>query len=306
MRRAVIILIVVVGGLFAWLVTRGGASRDEVYTGTLVGRDVRVGSLVGGRVAGVAVMEGDSVHPGDVIVRLESEQIDAQVREQRARVAQAQAAYDRVVTGPRREEIERARIEWERAEKERKRLEALLAQSLAADADYDNAAAAAGQAYQAYEELRRGSRSEDQREAAGVLAAAEGQLDYLLEQQREMVVRSPDAGVVQTFVLRPGDMVAAGQAVASILPRTDLDVHVYVPEDVLGTIRVGQRAKLTIDTFPGRPFDAIVVAIRDMAEYTPRNIQTPEQRKDRVFAVKLSVPIAPELKPGLTATVRFE
>jgi HlyD family secretion protein len=179
-------------------------------------------------------------------------------------------------------------------------------QSLLAEEAYDVAAANAEQALQAYEELRRGSRSEDEREAAAVLAQAEEGRAYLQDQRRESVVRSPAAGVIQTFDLRPGDLVAANQPVASILPVGNLWVRVYVPENEIGSVRIGQGAALSVDSFPERHFDAQVVAVRDRAEYTPRNVQTADQRRDRVFAVKLVVSQAPELKPGTTATVRFQ
>jgi HlyD family secretion protein len=228
------------------------------------------------------------------------------VREQEARVAQAKAALDRTVTGPRRESIERARIEWDRTERERRRQESLRDQHLTSDEAYEAAAALSESARQTYEELKAGSRSEDEREAIAVMAAAEERLSYLQRQRDELVVRSPADGVVQTLDLRPGDIVSANQPVATLLCRGDLWVHVYVPETRLGAFRVGQLAKLSIDTYPERLFDARVISIRDRAEYTPRNVQTAEQREDHVFAVKLAVESTPELKPGMTATVRFE
>ncbi len=305
MRRLVIPIVIVLG-VFAWLIVRGGHAGPDVYSGTIEGRDVGVGSRVGGRIVEVAVAEGDSVHPGDVVVRFDADFLTAQVHEAESRVAQTKASYDRVVSGPRREEIERARVDWDYAEKERKRQESMLEKNVTTDQVYAAAAAAAEKAYQTYEELRRGSRSEDERQAAAVLSEAEAALALLKAQLDETVVRSPAAGIVQTFDLRVGDLVPAYQPVASILEAGDLWVHVYVPETVLGKIRVGQTAQLSIDTFPKRPFEARVIAVRDQAEYTPRNVQTPEQREDRVFAVKLSVGSSPEIKPGMTATVRFE
>ena len=128
--RRIILPLLLVAGIFAWLVLRGGSGDESVYSGTIEARDARVGSLVGGRVVAVLVEEGDSVEANQVLVRLDGDLLAAQIREQEARVAQAKANLDRVVSGPRREQIERARIEWDRAEKERKRQEALLAQSL--------------------------------------------------------------------------------------------------------------------------------------------------------------------------------
>jgi len=304
--RRLILPVILIAGVFAWLVLRGGDDDDAAYTGTIEARDARVGSLVGGRVVEVRVEEGDSVQAGQTLVRLDGELLAAQVEGQRSRVAQAKASLDRVVSGPRREQIERARIEWERAEKERKRQEALMAKDLTAAEAYDNAAAAAQTAFQTYEELRKGNRSEDERQARGVYEEAQNALVYLERQLAEMDVRSPTNGVVQTMDLRPGDILLPNQGAVSILDPNELWVRVFVPETRLGSVRVGQRASVFIDTFPARAFPAHVASIGSRAEYTPRNVQTAEQREDLVFAVKLDVDPSPELKAGMTATVRFE
>jgi len=306
MRRLVIPLLVV-AALFAWLAIRGSRnSGEEIYSGTIEARDARVGSLVGGRVRDVLVEEGDSVRTGDVLVRFESYLLEPQVKEQQARVAQARASLDRVVTGPRREQVERARIEWERAEKERRRQETLLAQAVTSDAAYDAAAAAAQSAFQAYEELRRGSRSEDESQARAALDEAENRLAVLRRQLEETDVHAPVTGLVQTIDLLPGDLVAANQPVAVILATDDLWVRVFVPETRLGRFRVGSPVKVFIDTFPDRAFSARVASVSSRGEYTPRNVQTAEQREDLVFAVRLDLDPAPELKAGMTATVQIE
>ncbi len=304
--RRLILPVVLVAGVFVWLALRGGAGDDYVYSGTIEARDARVGSLVGGRVKDVLVEEGDSVRAGQLLVRLEGDLLAAQVKEQEARVAQARAALDRVVSGPREEQIERARIEWDRAEKERKRLESLLARSLTSDEAYDAAAAAAQSAFQAYEELRKGSRSEDERQARAVFDETQNRLAYLNRQLAETDVISPTDGVVQTIDLRPGDMVLAQQGIVAILSPGELWVRVFVPETRLGRVRVGGQVDVFVDTFPERAFAARVASVSARAEYTPRNVQTVEQREDQVFAVRLEIEPAPELKAGMTATVRLE
>jgi len=304
--RRIILPVVLVAGIFAWLVFRGSRAVDPTYSGTIEARDARVGSLVGGRVLEVRVEEGDSVEAGQVLVRLDGEMLAAQVKEQEARVAQAKANLDRVVSGPRREQIERARIEWDRAEKERKRQQVLLDQALTSDEAYDAAAAVAQSAYQAYEELRTGSRSEDERQARAAFDEVSSHLAYLTRQFAETDVRAPTRGIVQTMDLRPGDIVPANQGVIAILEPGELWVRVFVPETRLGLVRVGQSASVFIDTFPGRAFPAHVASVSARAEYTPRNVQTVEQREDQVFAVKLEVVASPDLKAGMTATVRFD
>ena len=106
--------------------------------------------------------------------------------------------------------------------------------------------------------------------------------------------------------LRPGDLIQPNQPVARVLETDQLWVRVFVPETELGKVTVGQKVDVHIDTFPERAFPAHVSSVSERAEYTPRNVQTAEQREDQVFAVRLLIIPAPELKAGMTATVRFE
>lgn len=306
MRRLVIPLIVI-AAIFGWLIYRSNRDgRADVYTGTIEARDAAVGSLTAGRVSEVLVEEGDSVHAGDVLVRFERYLLDPQIKEQQSRVAQMRANLERVTAGPRREQVERARIEWEQAERERVRQETLLKQKVTSQANYDRALADAQALQQAYEELRRGSRPEDEAQARAQLEAEEGRLASLERQLAETEVKAPATGVIQTMDIRPGDLLQPNQPVASLLETDELWVRVFVPETRLGRVNVGQPVDVHIDTFPERAFPAHVSSVSQRAEYTPRNVQTAEQREDQVFAVRLLIAPAPELKAGMTATVRFE
>jgi len=307
-KRWVLLLaagLVVAGGAAAWVVWKSRPAGDLLLSGTIEARDADIGSLVGGRVAQVHVDEGASVRAGQPIVTLEPDLLDRQIREQEARVGSARAALTKALNGPRREETERARVEWQNAEKERVRQEALLRQGLAPQQQYDNAAAAARMARQSYDELARGNRPEDIASARASLAEQEGQLAYLHRQREELVVRAPADGVVATMDMRPGDLVAANQPVATLLEPGEIWVRVYVPEPRLGLVKLNEPAEISVDTFPDRTFPGKVVEIRQRSEYTPRNVQTLEQRGDQVFGVKVAIDPAPELKPGMAALVRL-
>jgi HlyD family secretion protein len=87
----------------------------------------------------------------------------------------------------------------------------------------------------------------------------------------------------------------------------DLTITVYIPEDQYGAIQLGQPALVTVDSFPDTHFAATVVRVADQAEFTPRNVQTPEGRRTTVFAVELSVrDDSSRLKPGMPADVVFQ
>lgn len=305
--RRLILPIIIIMGLLGWLVYHSEQKKnDNLYSGTIEARDADIGSLMGGRVSEVLVEEGDSVTAGQTLVRFDRYLLDPQIKEQEARIAQMRANLERIQRGPRREEIERARINYEHAESERVRQETLLKQGVGIQATYDETAASAQVALQQYEELKRGSRPEDVQQARAQLSAEENALAMLQRQVQESEVHAPASGVIQTMDLRPGDMIAPNQPVAVLLESNELWVRVFVPETRLGEVKVGQPVDITIDTFPKRVFKSKVQSVSERAEYTPRNVQTPEQREDQVFAVRLRLEPAPELKAGMTATVRFQ
>ena len=264
-----VVLLALAAALWAY---RSRGDHGLVLSGAIEARDVEVGSLLGGRVAAVHVEEGSAVVAGQPIVTFETDLVDAQVREQEAVAAQAAATLARVLKGPRSEEVARAKAEVAR---------------------------------KSYEELEHGSRPEDVAAAQAALDREEQRLRYVRRQREEAVVKAPATGIVQSLDLRPGDLVPANRPVATILEPAQLWVRVYVPEPRLGLVRVGQEAAITVDTFSAREFRGRVVEIRDRAEYTPRNIQTVEQRSEQVFGVKVAIDPAPELKPGMAALVRL-
>jgi multidrug resistance efflux pump len=238
-------------------------------------------------------------------VQFETDLIDLQIQQQRSKIEQAQANLTKALRGPRIEEIGSARASAENAERERLRQKGLLEKGVTAQQQYDSAETLAKTTREALLELERGSRPEDIAAARATLQTEERQLAYLERQRAESIVAAPAAGVIESMDLRPGDLVGPNQPVARMLEPSQVWVRVYVPEPELGRVRVSQKALLTVDTFPKTEFSGRVVEIRTQAEYTPRNVQTLDQRMDQVFGVKVAIDPAPQLKPGMAATVRL-
>lgn len=132
-------------------------------------------------------------------------------------------------------------------------------------------------------------------------------LELIELQLEKLQVRSPFSGVILTSIIKPGEIIPAGLTVISIGDLTELSVTVYLAEDKYGKINFGDIAKLTVDSYPEEVFEAVVVRIADQAEYTPRNVQTQEERQNTVYAIKLSVKNPDgKLKPGMPADVAFQ
>ncbi len=143
-------------------------------------------------------------------------------------------------------------------------------------------------------------------QARAAVAQAEAQLRLIETQMDKLEVRAPVSGVVTALDIRPGEVVQAAAPVVTLGDLSRLTIRVYVPEDQLGRVRLGDRAKVTVDAFPGETFTATVIFIAQEAEYTPQNVQTAERRKTTVFAVELEIQDpSGRLKPGMPADVTF-
>ena len=139
------------------------------------------------------------------------------------------------------------------------------------------------------------------------VAQTQAELDLIDVQISKLTVFSPIDGVVLTRIVEPGEVVQVGAAVMTVGQLSPLKITVYIPEDRYGEINLGQTAQVTVDSFPAQEFSASVVHIADQAEFTPRNVQTVEGRRNTVFAIELSIENADgKLKPGMPADVNFE
>jgi multidrug resistance efflux pump len=327
-------------------------AKALTVSGTIEAHEILVGSKVGGRVAKVHVREGDRVKPGQVLVELERDELEARKAEAAAAVAQAQATLDQLQTGSRPEEIARARRAaeaarqafeavktWPRPEEQAqaradlkaaeaelgyseaqyRRFEDLFRDGAVSAAEVDNTKsrrdadrakvaslrerlriletgsraediAAAEARFKEADETRklveRGPREEEIRQARANFQAARARLEVIETQLAEMVVTSPADAVVEVFDVRPGNLVTASKPLATLI-EPDLWVRVYVPESQIGLVRLGQDVRVRVDSFPGRDFRGAVEQINRKAEFTPRNVQTPEERVNQVLGVKV-------------------
>jgi len=262
----------------------------------------------------------------------------------RAEAARAEARLDMLRAGSRPQELDSAKAEYLAAQSERqdaanelKRTEKLFREKAVSEELVDRARARhetalqkeAGvkskwellQAGSRTEELKmaendvavakanlalaeQGSRKEDIAVAEAAVEGAQARLRKAQEEMREAIVTSPIDGVVQTLDLYPGDLVAAGHPVARLLRLGSARVFVYVPEDRVGQIMAGQQVAVRTDSFPNKTLVGRVRRIADEAEFTPRNVQTPEERAGLVFAVRVDIE-DPEglMRAGMSADV---
>jgi multidrug resistance efflux pump len=140
-----------------------------------------------------------------------------------------------------------------------------------------------------YDLLLAGTRQEEIDEAAARVSQLQAQIDELDVRRKERVVTAPEKAVVEVLMVRPGDIVEANQPVALVLRADDLWVKAYISEVDLGRIRLGQKVEVTCDTYPGKRFQGTIMFIASESEFTPRNVQTIDERRHQVFGFKVRV-----------------
>ncbi len=284
--------------LLLMAMTFGGCAEKEEEplwgSGVLEAEEVVVAPTIGGRLLLRTVEEGDSVEEGTLIAIIDTTSL-VEVRDLAAVGLRGIAVQRRQAQNA----LDATRERLEQAVRNRDRLQALVESEAASQSQLD--------------EL----------ETAVVLAgkqveAAETAFETFPVQEREIRLRiaslqrqigdcrliAPRAGTVLTVYAEPGEVVAPGRGVVRIADLSELFVRVYIPAPLVGRVRLGGGALVRVDSSPDRAFPGRVVHISEEAEFTPKNVQTPEARADLVFAVKVAVSNREGLlKIGLPADV---
>jgi HlyD family secretion protein len=321
-RILVPVALVVIGAAAAIVVAKRGHGDQVTASGTVEATEAQLGFTVPGRVESVRFHEGDRVAPGEVMAALDTAEAAARLDQAARQVDAALATLTELEHGSLPEEIHQARAARDAAQQrladaqlDFDRNQQLVKNSLVSQQTFDKSKTAldvahseAQQAEQAYRLVEKGPRPERIAAQRAEVATARAALAAARAQLANMVIRAPFAGVVTVRHHEPGEIVPAGSAVLSLMNRDDRWVRIYVSEARVGAVRTGQKAEITCDTFPGRHYAGEVIYISSEAEFTPKNVQTQEERVKLVYAVKVRVTGDPgfDLKPGMPADVRLE
>lgn len=282
------------------------STKTSSVSGTIEIDEVHVASRYGGRVENILAREGDPLTNGQTIVELDAAELQA-------RRDQVAAQLSELVAGPRPLEITAAKNDWQAlvaeldlAQAEEKRARELFAQKTISESERDQAVGRAAAleknataAKSRYELLVAGTRPERIAETRARLAEIETQF-------REMRITAPTNSVLEVLGVKIGDVLPANREVATLVLPQHLWARVYVPEPWLGQIRPNQTVKVRIDSFPGKEFAGRVEQVSRVAEFTPRNVQTVDERIKQVFGVKVWLPNDEgQLRAGMSADVSF-
>ena len=270
---AVAVVVVVLTAVLAWQrLTRTPDSAFLIASGRIEGRLTTLSARSAGRVADIKADEGRTVERGETLVVLADPALRERINSLAARVRRIEASL--------------AQAERELARNQKLMADGFITQQMMErtrlEVDVQNAAL---------------------REARAALAEQQRYLD-------EMTVRAPTAGTVLVRTIERGEWVQPGTPLYTLVDLNQLYLKIYVPEPDIGKIVHEQPARVHIDAFPGRFFPARVSKIASEAEFTPKNVETREERVKLVFAVELALDENPDgvLKPGMPAdaVVRLE
>jgi HlyD family secretion protein len=272
-------------------------------SGTIEADEVHVGSRYGGRLQKLFAQEGDSLTNGQTIAELDAAELHARRDRMAAQLAELEA-------GPRKEEIAATKADWEAqladlelARTNAIRVEDLFARNTISATERDQTVSranilekTAAAAKSRYDLLLAGTRPEQ-------IAQARAQLAELDTQLSEMKISAPSDSTLEVLSVKVGDVLAPNQQVATLL-LPHIWVRVYVPEPWLAHIKLGDSVKVRVDGHPGKDFTGMVEQIARQAEFTPRNVQTAEERVKQVFGIKVRLD-SPDLRAGMSADVSF-
>jgi HlyD family secretion protein len=322
-KKLLIVGIIVVILVAVYLVSHMGERKEEgvmLLSGNVEVTETNVGFKIPGRVVDRPVDEGYKVKTGDLLARLDSGELASIVSQSRAALAEADTRLAELKAGSRSQEIGQARAglsaqeaelvkvrkDFERADMLHRNGAISTSQFDVAKSAFETRAALQRNAEEALSLVKEGPRKEDIRAAEHRVEQSKAVLATSMERLKDTAIYAPITGVILRKNVEVGETVAAGTPVVTM---GDLDhpwVKVYVKEDQLGLMKLGQKAKVTVDTYKGKVYEGTVSYISSEAEFTPKTVQTQEERTKLVFGVKVQVKnVNDELKPSMPADVRI-
>lgn len=322
-RIPILILVLLLAGAgTAWFLGARHRERNRVLRayGNVDIREVNLGFRVAGRVSEVLCDEGDAVKAGQVLARLDDEPYRREVDEASAEVDAARARLDLEEAGNRPQEIAAQRavvnerkVTAANAERLYNRQENLFGKKVAsvqerddAQAAYDEAQARLHSAQEQLDLLEAGFRPEEIAQARAELAGAQAGLATAKLHVEDSTLKAPSAGVILTRAEEPGAVLQPGATVLTLSLTRPVWVRAYMSEPDLGRIHPGMKVEVFTDSRPGKPYSGQIGYISPRAEFTPKNVETPELRTSLVYRFRVVVNNPDEaLRQGMPVTVKI-
>lgn len=289
-------------------------------SGTIETVSVTVSSKTAGQIVKLNASEGESVVIGDTLLVIDHENYQLQKSQAEAALEAAEANYNLLINGARKEDLSNAeetlfqiKQNYETVSADFQRFKNLYEKKAITKKQFDEISAkyeiTKSQLRQSEENLRKlknFARPEELSAAKAKVNQAEAALNLIKKTISDCFVTAPTAGVVTNQLVEIGEMVVPQSSLFKISNLSNAEIYVYVQETDLGKLNLGDKAEIKIDTYPDKIYEGKITYISQEAEFTPKTIQTKDERTKLVFAVKVEAANNNfELKPGLPADVKI-
>ncbi|WP_353685143.1 efflux RND transporter periplasmic adaptor subunit [Thermodesulfovibrio sp. 3907-1M] len=296
-KLIIVVVILILVFVLSYLIIKGSEKTTQgiiILSGRIEGRETNVSPKIQGRIIKLYKDEGDTVRMGEILCEIDSEQLTARYK---AAFETAEASYSAIAQA--QANLMKAHATYDKAKKDYERYTNLLKEELVSKSDFDRIKM---QYESAQAEVEAASKAISQAEAN--FRASQQRLKETQADLNETKIFSPIEGIILSRPVELGEVVNPGTVLYVIVDLNRLYVKVYVPEPDIGKLKLGLPARVYIDAYPDKFFNGRVTKIYEQAEFTPKNVETKEERVKLVFGVEISVD-NPEglLKPGMPADV---
>ena len=294
---------------------------NEIFaSGTIEATDVTISSKTAGQIKEILVNEGSRVKKDEVLMFLDHDLLDIQLRQAQAGIEQAEAQLRLLQAGARKEDIvlakeqiSLAKINLDQATADKERFAKLYETNTITLKQYEDVSTKYDQAMNQYNSAKENLnkvknivRPEEIESSKANLKRSIVSADLIRKNIEDCTIKSPSDGIVSKKFVEPGEYITPGAAVLKLSDLQSVDLYIYITEEELGKVKLGQIADVTIDTYKDKIYKGEVIFISPEAEFTPKSIQTQEERTKLVFAVKIHI-INNEfdLKSGMPADAKL-
>lgn len=307
------------------LVTFAGCGSDKDKnviegTGTIEAVNVTLSAKTTGQIKKINFNEGDQVKAGDTVFVIDTDALQIQLKQLEAGTDISKAQYSLLKTGARKEDIlqaesvlKQAQVNYDLAKTDYDRMKPLYDNRTITKKQFDDsqgrldiAASQLTAAKENYKKVQNFTRPEELKQAEGKVNQSISQADLIKKSINDSYIISPVNGVLSEKYFEVGESVTPMASLIKVSDLSTVELMIYIPETELPKIKYGDKADVTIDAFKDKTFKGKVIYISPEAEFTPKNIQTKDERTKLVFGVKLQIPNAEfYLKPGMPADAKI-
>ncbi len=283
-RRVVLIIVAVVvvgGGAVAWFVLHnpGLPPGFAGANGRLEAKQVDIATKYQGRIKDVLADEGDTVDAGQIVAKMDTEPLEAQLRSDEAKIKEAQDNRRTALA-----KVAAKQAEFNYSEKQYRRSKELVARGAVSEQEAD--------VDQAHMEMTRAALLGSQAQAVrtqSAIDAATADAERVKAEIEDSVLKAPIRGRVQNRLAEPGEVLPAGGKVLALVDLSDVYMYLFLPEPVAGKVALGSEARIVLDAAPEYPIKAVISFVSPKAQFTPKTVETAEERHNLTFRVKLQL-----------------